>query len=103
MKLKALLAFGVALAVVGCASSGLVGSGEQRSIAPGVAQQAAQQHEQVIQEFGGTVPANIAAYVSNVGARVAGQSGVAPGGFRFTTLNSPVMNAFAVPWGYIYI
>jgi predicted Zn-dependent protease len=28
---------------------------------------------------------------------------VATGGFRFTTLNSPVMNAFAVPGGYIYI
>lgn len=103
MKLRALFAFTVSLAAIGCASSGLVGSGEQRAIAPGVAQQAAQQHEQIIQEFGGPVPANVSAYVSGVGARIAAQSGVQSGGFRFTTLNSPVMNAFAVPGGYVYI
>src|SRR5688572_14596948 len=103
MKLRALFALTVSLAAIGCASSGLVGSGEQRAIAPGVAQQAAQQHEQIIQEFGGPVPANVGGYVSSVGARVAAHSGVQPGGFRFSTLNSPVMNAFAVPGGYIYI
>nr|MDQ4088397.1 M48 family metalloprotease [Pseudomonadota bacterium] len=103
MKLRALFALTVSLAAIGCASSGLVGSDGQRSIAPGVAQKAAQQHTQIIQEFGGPVPANVSAYVSNVGGRVAAQSGVQAGGFRFTTLNSPVMNAFAVPGGYIYI
>ena len=103
MKLRALFALTASLAAIGCASSGLVGSGEQRAIAPGVAQKAAQQHEQVVQEFGGPVPINIAGYVSNVGNRVAASSGVEAGGFRFTTLNSPVMNAFAVPGGYVYV
>lgn len=103
MKLKSLFALTVSLVAIGCASSGLVGSGEQRAIAPGVAQQAAQQHEQVIQEFGGALAGNRGAYVNGVGQRIAAQSGVRPGGFRFTALNSPVMNAFAVPGGYIYI
>ena len=103
MKLKPFLALAASLAAIGCAGSGLVGSGEQRAIAPGVAQQAAQQHEQIVQEFGGPVPANVAGYVNNVGGRIASSSGVQAGGFRFTTLNSPVMNAFAVPGGYIYI
>ncbi|WP_114950743.1 M48 family metalloprotease [Sphingosinicella terrae] len=103
MRLKAFLAVTLSLAAVGCASSGLVGSGDTRSIAPGIAQQAAQQHEQVLAEFGGAESGRRAAYVSAVGGRIAAQSGVAPGGFRFTTLNSPVMNAFAVPGGYIYI
>src|SRR5687767_3362170 len=103
MKLKALLALGISLSVIGCASSGLVGSGDQRSIAPGVAQQAAQQHEQILAEFGGAESGARGGYVNAVGQRIAGQSGVAAGGFNFTTLNSPVMNAFAVPGGYIYI
>ncbi|HWT13789.1 MAG TPA: M48 family metalloprotease [Allosphingosinicella sp.] len=103
MKVRALFALTLSLAALGCASSGLVGSGEQRAIAPGVAQQAAQQHGQIVQEFGGAVPAEVSAYVEDVGARIAAQSGVSTGGFRFTTLNSPVMNAFAVPGGYIYI
>ena len=103
MKLKALFALTVSLTVIGCATSGLSGSGENRSISPSVAQQAAQQHEQVVAEFGGAETGNRAAYVSAVGGRVAAQTGVQPGGFRFTTLNSPVMNAFAVPGGYIYI
>ena len=103
MKLKALFAVTVSLSVIGCATSGLTGSGEQRSIAPGVAQQAAQQHPQIIQEFGGELTQSRASYVNAVGQRIANQSGVQAGGFRFTTLNSPVMNAFAVPGGYIYI
>ena len=103
MKRKALLALTVSLTVLGCASTGLVGSGDQRAIAPGVAQQAAQQHEQIIQEFGGAETGNRGAYVNAVGQRIAAQSGVQPGGFHFTALNSPVMNAFAVPGGYIYI
>ena len=103
MKLRALFALTVSLAAIGCASSGIVGSGDTRSIAPGVAQQAAQQHDQIVAEFGGTVGDNRSNYVQAVGTRVAAQTGVQPGGFRFTTLNSPVMNAFAVPGGYIYI
>ena len=103
MKLKLCLAVTASLAAIGCASSGLVGSGDQRSIAPRVAQQAAQQHEQIVQEFGGTVSGNRSAYVDAVGDRVARHTGVAPGGFHFTALNSPVMNAFAVPGGYVYI
>ena len=103
MKLRAIFAFAVSLAAIGCASSGLVGSGDQRAIAPGVAQKAAQQHDQIVAEFGGAESGSRGSYVNAVGSRVAAQSGVAAGGFRFTTLNSPVMNAFAVPGGYIYI
>ena len=103
MKLRALFALTVSLTVAGCATSGLTGSGDSRAVSPGAAQQAAQQHEQVVAEFGGAETGNRGAYVNSVGARVAAQTGVQPGGFRFTALNSPVMNAFAVPGGYIYI
>lgn len=106
MKLKALLACAASLAIAGCATSGLVGAGDQRTIAPRTAQQAAQQHPQVLAEFGGELTGNRGAYVDQVGRRVAAQSGIAGGGggvYNFSTLNTPVMNAFAVPGGYIYI
>ena len=66
-------------------------------------QEAQQQHQGVVQEFGGAETGARAAYVDQVGRRMAVQSGVNPQAFRFTTLNSAVENAFAVPGGYIYI
>jgi predicted Zn-dependent protease len=105
MKTKFTLAAGsaLALALAGCATPGLVGTGDQRAISPQAAQAAAQQHEAVLAEFGGAETGARGAYMNSVGQRIAAQTGVQPGGFRFTALNSPVMNAFAVPGGYVYI
>lgn len=106
MKFKSLFALSASLAVIGCATGGLQGQGPNRSISASAAQSASQQHPQVVNEFGGTVDANRASYVNNVGRRVAAQSGVrggAAGAYTFTALNSPVLNAFAVPGGYVYI
>ncbi|GAA4007922.1 M48 family metalloprotease [Sphingomonas humi] len=66
-------------------------------------QEAQQQHPAVVQEFGGADTGPRGAYVDSVGRRVAAYSGVNPGSYRFTTLNSAVENAFAVPGGYVYI
>jgi predicted Zn-dependent protease len=106
MKMKALIALSASIVAIGCATPGIVGADGQRGIAPAVAQQAAQQHPQIVQEFGGEVGGQRSAYVEAVGRRIAAQSGIAGGGtgvYNFTALNSPVMNAFAVPGGYIYI
>lgn len=106
MKSRILLALAASAAAVGCATSGLVGEGDTRTIRPQTAQQAAQQHPQIIAEFGGELGGNRGAYVEQVGRRIAAQSGIAGGGagvYNFSTLNTPVMNAFAVPGGYIYI
>jgi predicted Zn-dependent protease len=100
MKFKALIALSASLATIGSATA-LQAQG--RAISPRAAQEAAQQHPEIVSEFGGTVNANRAGYVSSVGSRVAVHSGVAPRAYNFTALNSPVLNAFAVPGGYIYI
>ena len=100
MKFKALIALSSSLATVGTATAL---HAQSRGISPRAAQEAAQQHPQIISEFGGTVNANRAGYVSSIGSRVAVHSGVAPRAYNFTALNSPVLNAFAVPGGYIYI
>ncbi|MBA3677115.1 MAG: M48 family metalloprotease [Sphingosinicella sp.] len=102
MKIKAIIALSASVAAIGCASGGLQGTGANRTIAPGVAQQASQQHPQIIAEFGGALDGNRNAYVSTVGRKVGAQSGIRSA-YTFTALNSPVMNAFAVPGGYVYV
>jgi predicted Zn-dependent protease len=65
--------------------------------------EAQRQHPQLVAEFGGAETGARAAYVDSVGRRVAGYSGVASNAYHFTTLNSAVENAFALPGGYVYI
>lgn len=67
--------------------------------------EAAKQHPQVIAEFGGAETGTRGAYVESVGRKVAAYSGTANSAqaYHFTTLNSAVENAFAVPGGYVYI
>jgi predicted Zn-dependent protease len=64
-----------------------------------------QQHPQVVEEFGGPVAPALGAYVADVGRRVADYTGVRNGAevYRVTALNSSVLNAFAVPGGYVYV
>lgn len=101
MKSRLLIALSISAATLGCASSGLTGDPGSRGIAPGVAQQAAQQHPDIVTEFGGAANAQVSSYVRSVGQRVAAQTGIVTP-FTVTTLNSPVLNAFAVPGGYVY-
>ena len=74
-----------------------------RNLGQRYVQEAQAQHPAIIQEFGGAETGARGAYVEGIGRRVAAYSGVNPNAYRFTTLNSAVENAFAVPGGYIYI
>ena len=78
---------------------------QQRYLNQRDVQEAVKQHPEVIAEFGGAETGPRAAYVEGVGRRVASFSGTANAGqaYRFTTLNSAVENAFAVPGGFVYI
>jgi predicted Zn-dependent protease len=63
---------------------------------------AAQQHPQILSEFGGEVTGPTATYVKGVGEKIATVAQL-PGQCVFTVINSDVVNAFAVPGCYIYI
>lgn len=67
--------------------------------------QGARANPSLLAEFGGRYDGPQAAYVEQVGKRVALQSGLsnAQGDFTVALLNSPVENAFAIPGGYIYV
>lgn len=106
MTTKTIIALCASVAAAGCTTSGLTGQGGSRSISANAAQTASQQHPQIVAEFGGAETGARAAYVTNVGRKVAAQTGIqgaTSGAYTVTTLNSPVINAFAVPGGYVYI
>jgi predicted Zn-dependent protease len=106
MKSKALLALCVsAIALGGAIDAASAQQTRTRSISQSTSAQAAQQHPQIVEQFGGEEAGNRGAYVRQVGAKVTAQTNISGGAnaFRITTLNSPVMNAFAVPGGYLYV
>lgn len=88
---------------VALAPASLSAQSAYRTLPPRYVQEAQQQHPLVVEEMGGAETGPRAAYVDQVGRRVAGPSGVNPQAYRFTLLNSAVENAFAVPGGYIYV
>lgn len=63
-----------------------------------------EQHPEVLQQFGGVYndPA-LAAYVQQIGTALARHSEMPDLVFTFTVLNSPVVNAFALPGGYVIV
>lgn len=64
----------------------------------------AQQHPQILKAFGGVYndPA-MSRYVDELGQRLAAASERPDLTFTFTVLDSPVVNAFALPGGYVYV
>lgn len=103
MNLRALCALSLSLAAFASADAASAQRGT-RSISQTSAATAAKQHPQIVAEFGGEEGGARGAYIRQVGARVTARTNIAGGGdaFHVTTLNSPVMNAFAVPGGYLY-
>ncbi|HEU0200957.1 MAG TPA: M48 family metalloprotease [Burkholderiaceae bacterium] len=60
-------------------------------------------HQQVLTEFGAYKDPKVQAYVNELGQRLARQSHRSELKWTFTVLDSPVVNAFAVPGGYVYV
>jgi predicted Zn-dependent protease len=67
--------------------------------------QGSEAHPQLLQQFGGAYQGPQAAYVRQVGQKIAAQSGMATASqaYTVTLLNSNTNNAFAIPGGYVYI
>ncbi len=64
----------------------------------------AEQHPKILDEFGGAYEEDeIGAYVAVLGARLAAVSDRPDLKFTFTVLDSPLVNAFALPGGYVYL
>ncbi len=94
-----MLKFFPALVLLALAASPARAEWPAESVAMG-----ARDHPKLLQRFGGEVQnPPLSAYVSAVGARVVAASDRADETWRFTVLDSPAVNAFALPGGYIYV
>ena len=71
---------------------------EQAEIAEG-----AKAHQGVLQEYGALANPALQAYVNDLGQRLARQSHRNQLKWTFTVLDSPEVNAFALPGGYVYV
>ena len=64
----------------------------------------AENHPVILEEFGGAYnDPQLQAYVNSLGQKLAATSDRPNVKYTFTVLDSPVVNAFAVPGGYIYV
>jgi predicted Zn-dependent protease len=105
MRIKPLAVLFAAALALAAPIQPVAAQGAPRALSQSDVQQAAEQHQAVLDEFGGEADPRLTAYVAGVGRRIAGYTGVAGAGgaYHITVLNSPVRNAFAVPGGYVYI
>lgn len=62
-----------------------------------------QYHPQIVEQYGRYDDPALQSYVSDIGQRLAESSHRKDLVYRFTVLDSPDVNAFALPGGYIYI
>lgn len=63
----------------------------------------ASEHEKVVEQFGLVQDPQLVAYVNEVGKRVSKDTERPDVNYTFYVLDSPIVNAFALPGGYIYV
>lgn len=63
----------------------------------------AKAHDEVLKEYGVYANPRLQAYVDAIGQKLAAQSHRAALKWTFTVLDSPEINAFALPGGYVYV
>ncbi len=104
MKLRVLILALLTSMIYGCATNpatvdqDLVLMSEQDEIQLGK-----QHHQQVLQEYSVYNDLELQNYVQYIGKKVAAKSHRSNLEYQFTVLDSPEVNAFALPGGYIYI
>jgi len=100
------LAAALALSLAGCTTNPATG---QSSFTGFMSenqenQVGAESHPKVLEEFGGAAGGpELGAYVTSIGKLLASTSERPDVQYTFTVLNSPIVNAFAIPGGYIYV
>lgn len=68
------------------------------------AQAGAEAHPKILEAYGGAYDdAKLGGYVAGITARIARATNQPDGPYRVTVLDSPVVNAFALPGGYVYV
>jgi len=95
----------LALGAAGCAVNPATGRTNFMLLTPqDERRQGAELHPEVVKRFGGVYgEMGVSQYVTGVGSRLAKTTELPNRTYAFTVLDSPVVNAFALPGGYVYI
>jgi predicted Zn-dependent protease len=97
------LAFLMVASLAGCARNPV--TGQRQLVLISEAQELAygrEAHPQILQEFGKTDDPALQAYVNEIGQRLARISHRPDLEWHFTVVDLPIVNAFALPGGYVY-
>ncbi|WP_340109217.1 M48 family metalloprotease [Pikeienuella sp. HZG-20] len=104
---RSLAALLAALAVAACAAPGGPPSDAPQTVAArsaGDQRTGDQNHPKILAQFGGEVAdRQLRAYVNRIGQRIAAETEQPNARWTFTVLDSAVVNAFALPGGYVYV
>jgi predicted Zn-dependent protease len=104
---KVLLGLG-ALALIACESAGIrpAGLAPQTNAVRSASDQREgdQNHSKIVARYGGVYQnARVTGYVNGIGQRIAQVSEQPNARWTFTVLDTPTINAFAIPGGYVYV
>jgi predicted Zn-dependent protease len=101
---KGLLASAAAASLAACAADPATG---RRSSFGSIEDDVAlgrQEHPKILAAFGGEYEDRaLGSYVQTLGASIGAKTEFPNLAYRYTVLNSPIVNAFALPGGYIYV
>ncbi|MBN8522027.1 MAG: M48 family metalloprotease [Alphaproteobacteria bacterium] len=102
---KFLVIFLSLCSLAGCSTNPATGEQQFTALLP-ASQEAsvgAQEHQKVEKAFGGFISGPVANYVADIGRRVAANTERSDVQYKFYVIDSPDVNAFAIPGGYIYV
>ena len=104
LALSALALLFTALSIAGCATNPATGKRQISLVSTSKeAQMGRESDPAVIEQYGLYGDSTLSRYVDSVGQSLAAVSQLPNLGWHFRLLDSPVVNAFAIPGGYIYI
>jgi predicted Zn-dependent protease len=104
LSLLAALSALMALALAGCATNPATGRPMMSLVSPQEEQRTGREmHPQILREFGRYPDERVQSYVTKVGQSLVPYSEAPNSQWTFTVLDSPIVNAFALPGGYVYI
>ncbi len=89
----------------GCSTNPATGESQFTAFMPAEqeSQIGAQEHKNIIKEYGLYKHETLQKYVREVGAKVAQKTERPDVSYQFYLLDSPIVNAFALPGGYVYL
>ncbi|MFV3128134.1 M48 family metalloprotease [Niveispirillum sp. KHB5.9] len=94
------------LYLAACSTNPVTGDRQMTGLMPPEKEAAigAQQHPEMLKEFGGRYEdARLQSYVDRLGQSLAAKTEIPGTRYTFTVLDSPIVNAFALPGGYVYV